>query len=840
MKNKNTVSFKPAVYQSPLGYNYTQPIIFTSYTVQQQGKRRIEEDETLIKDQLKPIKRSSMIRSKVYTGKRKVSYNYSETEESETQFYDNYDSYETIEEDPYEKLLKKDGDKFYVKFKNMSYIHCDWVDEAEIVKTRSGLLKVKKFKPIEIKEDWTTVDRVLCEGEEGIYIKWKGQDMPYELSTFEIKEDVQSCVGFKDAYNKYLERKQQKHNKHNIDWRPAKEKKYSETPVYKNGNTLRMYQLEGLNWLLSCWQHKQSCIMADEMGLGKTVQSVVFINELFESYQYCLPVIVVAPLSTLDHWTREFENWTNLRVLKYHGTKFDREIISQYEFFYKSANIKILKFDVLVTSYEMVMTGLDHLSQFEFGVGIFDEAHRLKNPDCKAGIALRSLNYEHKILLSGTPIQNNLNELWSLLNFVNPERFNSLSEFLNTYRMESPEDVERLQNMIKCFMLRRMKDDVETSIPSKEETIIEVELTTVQKRYYRAILEKNIEFLRNKDTKTTPSLMNIMMEIRKCCIHPYLINGAESYIIPEYLRRKGESRTETINAEEYYQIFVESSGKLVLLDKLLYKLRNQHKVLIFSQMTKCLDLLEEYLKFRNYPFERIDGAVKGSLRQEAIDRFSTGNSFVFLLCTRAGGVGINLTAADTCIIFDSDWNPQNDLQAQARCHRIGQKNAVKIYRVVTKNTYEREMFDKAGLKLGLDRAILQKMSFDNKPVPASEKNKEKLDSIQMLLKKGAYGALMDNDDEADKFCEENIDKILERSTVVQKSESGNVFSKATFQFNEEIDDPFFWDFIVNQKKGDTSEMKIRRHCRKLAREGSLSEIMKEDLINIEQKLGAFF
>ncbi|ORD98303.1 CHD6 [Hepatospora eriocheir] len=132
------------------------------------------------------------------------------------------------------------------------------------------------------------------------------------------------------------------------------------------------------------------------------------------------------------------------------------------------------------------------------------------------------------------------------------------------------------------------------------------------------------------------------------------------------------------------------------------------------------------------------------------------------------------------------------------------------------------------------------MSFDNKPVPASEKNKEKLDSIQMLLKKGAYGALMNNDDEADKFCEENIDKILERSTVVQKSESGNVFSKATFQFNEEIDDPFFWDFIVNQKKGDTSEMKIRRHCRKLAREGSLSEIMKEDLMNIEQKLGENF
>lgn len=241
--------------------------------------------------------------------------------------------------------------------------------------------------------------------------------------------------------------------------------------------------------------------------------------------------------------------------------------------------------------------------------------------------------------------------------------------------MISASDVERLQNLLKPLMLRRLKEDVEKSIPVKEETVIEVELTTTQKKWYRSILEKNFAWLKQGGKKNVPNLVNTMIELRKCCIHPWLLNGAEDQILSEL--------NAEYSPEKQLQALIQSSGKMVLIDKLLKKLKaGGHKVLIFSQMTKCLDLIQEYLRYLNWQFERIDGGVRGEHRQAAIDRFSAEGSecFVFLLCTRAGGVGINLTAADTCIIFDSDWNPQNDLQAQSRCHRIGQKKSVKIYR----------------------------------------------------------------------------------------------------------------------------------------------------------------
>ena len=207
------------------------------------------------------------------------------------------------------------------------------------------------------------------------------------------------------------------------------------------------------------------------------------------------------------------------------------------------------------------------------------------------------------------------------------------------------------------------------------------------------------------DSKNLPSLMNIMMELRKCCNHPFLIRGVEQSIVAETREKKPELK----NDDLVLQSMLDSSGKMVLLDKLLPKLRSQgHKVLVFSQMVRMLDIIQDYLTLKGYSFERIDGGVKINERQAAIDRFSAPGSdrFIFLICTRAGGFGINLTAADTVIIYDSDWNPQNDIQAQARCHRIGQDKAVKVYRLITNRTYEMEMFQRANLKLGLDKAVL--------------------------------------------------------------------------------------------------------------------------------------
>ena len=234
-------------------------------------------------------------------------------------------------------------------------------------------------------------------------------------------------------------------------------------------------------------------------------------------------------------------------------------------------------------------------------------------------------------------------------------------------------------------MLRRLKEDVERSIAPKEETIIEVELTNVQKSWYRAIIEKNFSHIAKSSSsgvRALPNLMNTMMELRKCCNHPFLLNGVEEQILQEF----GTSVEGTIDAR-YLDALIQSCGKIVLIDKLLPKLKEgNHRVLIFSQMVKCLDIIEDYINHRNYSYERIDGGVRGLMRQAAIDRFSKPGSdkFIFLLCTKAGGLGINLTAADTVIIYDSDWNPQNDLQAQARCHRIGQRKHVQVYRLITR------------------------------------------------------------------------------------------------------------------------------------------------------------
>uniref|UniRef100_A0A8C6UD48 DNA helicase n=1 Tax=Neogobius melanostomus TaxID=47308 RepID=A0A8C6UD48_9GOBI len=716
----------------------------------------------------------------------------------------------------------EEAEEFYVKYRNFSYLHCKWATLEELEKDPRIHQKIKRFrtKQAQMKHifsepdedlfnpDYVEADRVLEvavttdteTGEEVTHYLVKWCSLSYEEATWELQEDLDP-----EKIKEFQQIQKPPPVLRHVE-RPSPEtwQKLESSRDYRNGNELREYQLEGMNWLLFNWYNRKNCILADEMGLGKTIQSITFLYELF-SLGIRGPFLIIAPLSTITNWEREFRTWTHMNVIVYHGSQISRQMILQYEMFYRDAQGNTipggLKFHGLITTFEMIMADCPELRKLNWRCVVIDEAHRLKNRNCKLLEGLKLMNLEHKVLLTGTPLQNSVEELFSLLNFLEPQQFPSESTFLEEFGdLKTDEQVKKLQAILKPMMLRRLKDDVEKNLVNYKYytycMLLQVELTNMQKKYYRAILEKNFSFLaKGANQHNMPNLINTMMELRKCCNHPYLITGAEEKILESF--RKSHSP----DALDFQlQAMIQAAGKLVLIDKLLPKLLSGgHKVLVFSQMVRCLDILEDYLIQRRYTYERIDGRVRGNLRQAAIDRFCKPDSdrFVFLLCTRAGGLGINLTAADTCIIFDSDWNPQNDLQAQARCHRIGQSKAVKVYRLITRNSYEREMFDKASLKLGLDKAVLQ--DINRKGSLNGVQQLSKLE-VEDLLKKGAYGALMDEEDEGSKFCEEDIDQILQRRTqtiTIQTEGKGSTFAKASFvssgnRTDISLDDPNFW------------------------------------------------
>jgi chromodomain-helicase-DNA-binding protein 7 len=320
--------------------------------------------------------------------------------------------------------------------------------------------------------------------------------------------------------------------------------------------------------------------------------------------------LVIAPLSTLPHWLREFESWSDLNAIVYHGSADDRVYIRQYEMAFEDDRPSSVAFNssylrkclpkkksksespwmvqVIITTPEMLVAeDASELMAIDYEMIIVDEAHRMKNRNSKLAAILRDsrFSFGHKMLLTGTPIQNNISEFWTLLNFCDEDNYDDLDEFLEKYGdMKDKESVDKLHEEIRPYILRRLKEDVEKSVPPKEETLIEVELTIPQKQYYRALYEKNVKFLyKNKGRALDgPSLNNLAMQLRKCCNHVCLLNGVEE-----------ELRRETPNLSEA-DFLVKGSGKLVLLDKLLPRLKQEgHRVLLFSQFKIMLDLIEE-------------------------------------------------------------------------------------------------------------------------------------------------------------------------------------------------------------------------------------------------------
>ena len=757
------------------------------------------------------------------------------------------------EEEDDEESETKDQEtviEYYCKYKGKSYLHCEWVPRSELdedIQTKNKLKRFHKLYDIsyfegveeffnpEFIEVERVIDHAFYNGADSYLVKWKG--LQYCDSTWEYADKIPDKEKI-EQYKKFNTIPPA--DQRRIPTRPAPNKfrKLEESPEFRDGNQLREYQLEGLNWLVFCWYQRRNSILADEMGLGKTVQTVATLEYLRAHESIRGPFIVVAPLSTVEHWRREFEEWTDMNVLVFHGNTESRNTMKDCEFYYRDpkrntrVGTNLFKFNVLISTYEIVMAEASFLSKIPWQYLVVDEGHRLKNHTSKLSLVLKDFSAAHKLLLTGTPIQNNLTELFSLLQFLDPETFDDLDEFAEEYgnlNENGSERLEGLHKLISPYILRRLKEDVEKSIPPKEEIVVEVVPTTIQKAYEQAIFKRNREFLTRGVSKAqnVPKLNNVLMELRKVCNHPFLISGAE------------ENITRGMSESEVNEALIKSSSKMILVDKLLKKLREGgHKVLIFSQMVLVLNILEDYMRYRGFPYVRLDGTIKGSIRQQAIDRFNNPNidTFVFLVSTKAGGVGINLTSADTVIIYDSDWNPQNDLQAQARCHRIGQTKEVKIYRLLTKNTKEKEIFERASMKLGLDRAVL---SSNNEFVQSSSakggtQNKPTLDKeeIELLLRHGAYSAFKIDDTEEQKMLmDEDIDTIMERTATIVRYDSQSAasetpglsnFSKATFCFSEDME----WQNLLPREKTASGLLPI------LSEEGSLeTEEQKEEFMN---------
>ena len=477
---------------------------------------------------------------------------------------------------------------------------------------------------------------------------------------------------------------------------------------------MREYQLAGLNWMIRLFDHGINGILADEMGLGKTLQTISLLGYLSEYRGITGPHMVVVPKSTLGNWMNEFKRWCPMiRPFKFHG---NQEARAAQKAQYLDKNNA---FDVCVTSYEMVIKEKNALKKFHWRYIIIDEAHRIKNENSRLSKVMRMFACNNRLLITGTPLQNNLHELWALLNFLLPEVFGDAGQFEEWFGSgtegDNTEVVQQLHKVLRPFLLRRLKAEVEKNLPPKKEMILKVGMSEMQKEYYKQALQKDIQVVNSGGDRSR--LLNMVMQLRKCCNHPYLFQGAEPgppFFTDEHL--------------------VENSGKMVLLDKLLKKLKEKgSRVLIFSQMTRLLDILEDYLLFRRYKYCRIDGNTDGDTREDMIDSYNAPGSekFVFLLSTRAGGLGINLTTADTVVIYDSDWNPQMDLQAMDRAHRIGQTKEVSVFRFCTDGSVEEKVIEKAYKKLALDALVIQQGRLQE-----NQKNVNKEELLSMVR----YGA----------------------------------------------------------------------------------------------------
>ncbi|KAK8845417.1 hypothetical protein IAR55_006130 [Kwoniella newhampshirensis] len=550
-----------------------------------------------------------------------------------------------------------------------------------------------------------------------------------------------------------------------------------------SGGTLKDYQVKGLQWMISLYNNRLNGILADEMGLGKTIQTISLITYLIESKKQPGPFLVIVPLSTLTNWTMEFERWApGVRTVILKGSPAVRK--EAYP------RLRAMDFQVCLTTYEYIIKERPLLSKIKWIHMIIDEGHRLKNVKSKLSQTLNEhYSTRSRLILTGTPLQNNLPELWALLNFVLPKIFNSVKSFDEWFnapfantggeKMEMNEEeallvVKRLHKVLRPFLLRRLKKDVESELPDKVEKVIYTKMSALQWKLYESV--QKYKTLPTDMTAAKPqkrqNLQNALMQLRKICNHPYVFREVdEDFTV-------GHTTDEQI---------IRVAGKFELLDRILPKLFGTgHKVLIFFQMTEIMTIVSDFFDFRGWKYCRLDGSTKAEDRQTLLSTFNDPQSpyQVFILSTRAGGLGLNLQSADTVIIYDTDWNPHADLQAQDRAHRIGQKKEVRVLRLISSGTVEELVLARAQQKLAIDGKVIQAGKFDDVTSSAE---------YEALLAKAFEAGNEDDNEETNELDDDELNELLARG-----DEELGIFTR----MDEERKKNKITEWKTSGKKGD--------------------------------------
>ena len=749
--------------------------------------------------------------------------------------------------------------EFLVKYVNRAHVHSEWLTEHAALslacrKVTNAVNKAER-RPFNIADprNWepqrVVAHRKGVDGRDEYLIKWDGIGigLGYELATWEaihgqdgVPHPLAQHTGLKaliqamqereyEAVNRASHRQRgERHSRAGAfaaltaqpDWLPG-------GPPAAEGVALPQlmpHQLEALNFLRSAYLQEHGVILADDMGLGKTISALAYLRSLRAEFKAERPSLVVAPLCTLPNWATEAKGWApTTNVVIVHGTPAARQVITDYELWQNVGNSRkrVSKPDIVLTNYETVQNDQALFRSIEWESLVLDEGHRVKaGPKAKVFDALTALKCRHKVLLTGTPVQNSLEELFHLLHFLNPATFPSFDAF--TASVDATAAAQAVEGGVEAHaagvgitpaaraaalisvaaphMLRRLKRDVLTNLPPRREVHVPVDLTPVQTQWYRKLLMRNHNVLAGRNGNKTvqaQGLRNVVMELRKVCNHPCLvdpvndlswsINGGDDAAAQHFnspmLGSDGfgaahnlgsptvnpSSSNDTTSSGGHHAMppflygtpspphveaaasgvrsarlaaLVASCGKLALLDVMLPALQQRgHRVLIFSQFQKTLDVLEEYvrLRFGRTTYERVDGTMQVGLRQAAIGRFNAEGSsrFVFLLSTRACGLGINLATADTVIIYDSDWNPHQDVQAMSRAHRIGQTRSVAVFRLFTRYTVEERILEFAKRKMALDNIF-----------KGQQRSTEARRLLQDVLRWGADRLFTEDDEDA--------------------------------------------------------------------------------------------